>query len=187
SGVDPVARDGFWELIVDLSRGDGVTIFITTHFMNEAQRCDRISLMHAGRILASDTPAAIAATRGTDSLEEAFVAYLEEASGSADQPAPAAPAVPAGVGDGAAPSAPREDAARHAERLARFSLARLLSFSAREATELRRDPVRLTLALLGSLVLMLVMGYGITMDVEDLHYAVLDHDRSLASDSYTLR
>jgi len=76
---------------------------------------------------------------------------------------------------------------RPADRLARFSLARLLSFSAREATELRRDPVRLTLALLGSLVLMLVMGYGITMDVEDLHYAVLDHDRSVASQSYTLR
>ena len=76
---------------------------------------------------------------------------------------------------------------RPADRLARFSLARLASFSAREATELRRDPVRLTLALLGSLVLMLVMGYGITMDVEDLHYAVLDHDRSVASQSYTLR
>ncbi|MEZ1355866.1 AAA family ATPase, partial [Pseudomonas aeruginosa] len=56
SGVDPVARDGFWELMLELSRRDGVTIFISTHFMNEAQRCDRISLMHAGKVLASDTP-----------------------------------------------------------------------------------------------------------------------------------
>jgi ribosome-dependent ATPase len=83
SGVDPVARDHFWALIVDLSRKDGVTIFITTHFMNEAQRCDRISLMHAGRILASDTPAALTAARGCARLEDAFIAYLEEASGVA--------------------------------------------------------------------------------------------------------
>ena len=56
SGVDPVARDSFWQLLIDLSRRDGVTIFISTHFMNEAQRCDRISLMHAGRVLASGAP-----------------------------------------------------------------------------------------------------------------------------------
>jgi ribosome-dependent ATPase len=206
SGVDPVARDRFWELIVDLSRKDGVTIFITTHFMNEAQRCDRISLMHAGRILASDTPAALTAARGSERLEDAFVAYLGEASGAAPHPtaagtpdaeiradrrsytgqsAPDAPCRSAGSREpgGEEATAPATDS----DRLTRFSLARLLSFSAREATELRRDPVRLTLALLGSLVLMLVMGYGITMDVEDLHYAVLDHDRSVASQSYTLR
>ena len=243
SGVDPVARDHFWALIVDLSRKDGVTIFITTHFMNEAQRCDRISLMHAGRILASDTPAALTAARGCARLEDAFIAYLEEASGVApaperppdaeiralrrsyDPPDVSAPPCRSGASrePGGAPAttptpdaeiralrrsydppdtseppcrsgasretrgAPATTPARAAERLARFSLARLLSFSAREATELRRDPVRLTLALLGSLVLMLVMGYGITMDVEDLHYAVLDHDRSVASQSYTLR
>ena len=56
----------------------------------------------------------------------------------------------------------------------------------REATELRRDPFRLTLALLGTVMLMLVMGYGISTDVEDLNYAVLDLDRSTVSDSYTL-
>ncbi len=197
SGVDPVARDHFWALIVDLSRKDGVTIFITTHFMNEAQRCDRISLMHAGRILASDTPAALAAARGCERLEDAFIAYLEEASGappdagiracrrSYNPPDTTAPCRSGGSREsgGDAPTTPTPAA----DRIARFSLGRLLSFSAREATELRRDPVRLTLALLGSLLLMLVMGYGITMDVEDLHYAVLDHDRSVASQSYTLR
>ena len=56
SGVDPIARDAFWRMLVELSRRDGVTIFISTHFMNEAERCDRISLMHAGRVLATDTP-----------------------------------------------------------------------------------------------------------------------------------
>lgn len=57
SGVDPVARDGFWRVLIELARRDNVTIFISTHFMNEAERCDRISLMHAGRVLVSDAPA----------------------------------------------------------------------------------------------------------------------------------
>ena len=171
SGVDPVARDGFWELIVELSRRDGVTIFITTHFMNEAQRCDRISLMHAGRVLATDTPAALMARRGADTLDDAFVGYLEEASGATAEP----------------PRPPPPVAEAQPARPPRFSLARLLSFAAREATELRRDPIRLTLAMIGSVILMLVMGYGINMDVEDLHFAVLDHDRSVASQGYTLR
>ena len=64
SGVDPAARDMFWRLLGDLSRRDGVTIFVSTHFMNEAERCDRISLMHAGRVLAIGTPQEIRATQG---------------------------------------------------------------------------------------------------------------------------
>ena len=64
SGVDPVARDSFWELLIDLSRQQGVTIFISTHFMNEGARCDRISLMHAGKVLAQDAPAALLRARG---------------------------------------------------------------------------------------------------------------------------
>lgn len=57
SGVDPIARDKFWHDLITLSRKDGVTIFISTHFMNEAERCDRMSLMHAGRVLDSAAPA----------------------------------------------------------------------------------------------------------------------------------
>ncbi len=79
SGVDPVARDDFWKLLIELSRNQGVTIFISTHFMDEAARCDRISLMHAGKVLASDTPAALRESRNADTLEEAFIAYLEQA------------------------------------------------------------------------------------------------------------
>ncbi len=81
SGVDPVARDEFWALLIDLSRQQGVTIFISTHFMNEGERCDRISLMHAGQVLASDTPAGLMRGRGAANLEEAFISYLEEATG----------------------------------------------------------------------------------------------------------
>lgn len=56
SGVDPVSRDNFWKLLVDLSRNENVTIFISTHFMNEGERCDRISLMHKGKVLVSNSP-----------------------------------------------------------------------------------------------------------------------------------
>src|SRR5258708_5888040 len=59
SDFDPLARDRFWELLIDLSRNQGVTIFVSTHFMNEAARCDRISLIHSGRFLATDTPAGL--------------------------------------------------------------------------------------------------------------------------------
>jgi ribosome-dependent ATPase len=83
SGVDPVARDAFWELLIDLSRNDGVTIFVSTHFMNEAEHCDRISLMNSGLVLASDTPAALVQARGAKTLEDAFISYLEEAVGEA--------------------------------------------------------------------------------------------------------
>ncbi len=89
SGVDPIARDSFWQILSDLSRKDNVTIFVSTHFMNEAELCDRISLMHAGKVLVSDRPAAIIEKRGAKDLEEAFIAYLEDAIGT--KAAPAAP------------------------------------------------------------------------------------------------
>ncbi len=82
SGVDPVARDQFWRTLIDLSRNDGVTIFLSTHFMNEAERCDRISLMHQGRVLAVGAPKELAKERNSASLEDAFISYLEEASGA---------------------------------------------------------------------------------------------------------
>ena len=80
SGVDPVARDGFWELLIQLSRENGVTIFLSTHFMNEAERCDRMSMMHAGKVLAQGPPAQLVAERKAKDLEEAFIGYLEEAA-----------------------------------------------------------------------------------------------------------
>ena len=79
SGVDPVARDAFWRSLIDLSRDDGVTIFLSTHFMNEAERCDRISLMHRGRVLKVGAPKELVKERGSASLEDAFISYLEEA------------------------------------------------------------------------------------------------------------
>ena len=175
SGVDPVARDNFWRLLVELSRRDKVTIFISTHFMNEAERCDRMSMMHAGKVLDSDAPARLVAKRGASSLEEAFIGYLVEAGGGA-----APDAAPAAAAPAAAPVS-----AEHA-RPSGFSLQRLWSYLWRETLELQRDPVRATLALGGSLILMFIIGFGISMDVEDLRYAVLDRDQSTLSQNYTL-
>ncbi|WP_334651311.1 ribosome-associated ATPase/putative transporter RbbA [Klebsiella pneumoniae] len=171
SGVDPVARDMFWQLMVDLARQDQVTIFISTHFMNEAERCDRISLMHAGKVLASDTPQALVEQRGSNSLEEAFIAWLKEAQPSSPVPEEPTSAVASHSGH----TAPRQA----------LSLRRLFSYSRREALELRRDPVRSTLALLGTVILMFIMGYGISMDVEDLRFAVLDRDQTLSSQGWS--
>ena len=81
SGVDPAARDMFWWHLLKLSREDKITIFVSTHFMNEAARCDRISFMHKGRVLAVGTPAELAARQNAPDLEEAFVQYLIEAEG----------------------------------------------------------------------------------------------------------
>ncbi|MFU1913662.1 ribosome-associated ATPase/putative transporter RbbA [Bordetella avium] len=171
SGVDPVARDNFWRLLIALARDDKVTIFISTHFMNEAQRCDRISLMHAGRVLVSDTPDAITRQRDAATLEEAFIAYLVEAgAGTTPEQEQATP--------DAAPPMPAHTRG--------FQLGRAISYMWRESLELRRDPVRATLALVGSLLLMFVMGYGISMDVEDLRYAVLDRDQTSLSQNYAL-
>ncbi len=177
SGVDPIARDQFWQMMIDLSRGDKVTIFISTHFMNEAERCDRISLMHAGKVLVSDTPAAIVEKRGSKNLEDAFISYLEDAA-AGDESAEA----------GVAAAAPAtETKAEPASSFSRtFSRRRMLSYSRREALELRRDPIRATLALLGSVLLMFIMGYGISLDVENLPFAVLDRDGTTTSQNYAL-
>lgn len=179
SGVDPVARDAFWQIMIDLARQDKVTIFISTHFMNEAERCDRISLMHAGRVLVSDAPAALVAARGVNTLEDAFIGYLEEAvqETAAETPQPFTPVTPPAV---------EEEGRRPDGGTASFSLRRLLSYAKREALELLRDPIRLTLAMLGSVILMFVMGYGINMDVENLTFAVLDRDQTTTSRDYAL-
>ena len=76
SGVDPAARDMFWRHLLRMSREDKITIFVSTHFMNEAARCDRISFMHQGRVLAVGSPATLTAQSGAPNLEEAFIAYL---------------------------------------------------------------------------------------------------------------
>src|SRR5579875_373610 len=178
SGVDPLARDSFWELLIDLSRNQGVTIFISTHFMNEAARCDRIALMNAGRVLAAGTPEALTKARNCASLEEAFISYLEEAShancGGGEEPIAAEPSFQSSEVLVARPAKPRSW----------FSLRHMLAYTIRETLELLRDPIRLRFALIGTAFLMIVMGAGISTDVNNLTFAVLDHDNTPESRAY---
>ena len=172
SGVDPVARDNFWRLLIDLSRNDGVTIFISTHFMNEALRCDRMSMMHAGKVLDSDTPQKLIEKQGTETLEEAFIKYLIDAGAGTDE---------SNQPKTLTRDHPEDSTTKHFKR---FSWQRLLSYTWREALELKRDPIRATLALLGSIILMIAIGFGITLDVEDLPYAIFDRDQTTLSHNY---
>jgi len=174
SGVDPIARDKFWALLIQMSREEGVTIFISTHFMNEAMRCDRISLMHAGRVLDSDSPQHLMEKRGLPTLEATFIAYLQDARAAHPEEEPSSTAETQAPQNGT--SSPHKA----------FSLQRLLSYSLREGMELRRDPIRAVLALVGTMLLMFIMGYGINLDVENLSYAVLDRDQTTTSQTYLL-
>ncbi len=166
SGVDPLARDTFWELLVDLSRNRGVTIFVSTHFMNEAERCDRIAMMHAGRVLASGTPAELIANRCEATLEDAFISYLQET----EQQSAAAPL--------------RMAASVEARRATGGGLRRMWAYMIREWLELSRDRVRLGFAVLGTAFLMLTFGFGINTDVDHIAFAALDGDQTTESRTY---
>jgi ABC-type multidrug transport system ATPase subunit/ABC-type multidrug transport system permease subunit len=176
SGVDPVARDGFWELLIRLSRENGVTIFLSTHFMNEAERCDRMSMMHQGKVLAQGPPAQLVAERKAKNLEAAFIGYLEDAA--AKSAPPAAAAEPAEVAKAA------ETESHIDARPGKFSPWRVWAFARREAIELSHDTVRLAFAVLGPILLMIVFGYGISLDIEHVAFGVLDFDGTHASRAY---
>jgi len=71
-GVDPVTRRQFWEMIYEAA-ARGITVFVTTHYMDEAEYCDRISIMSEGRIVALDTPSGLKRQYNAGSVEEVFV------------------------------------------------------------------------------------------------------------------
>jgi ABC-2 type transport system ATP-binding protein len=83
SGADPLARREFWRRITALA-AQGVTVVVTTHFMEEAEYCDRVAIMDAGRVLAQGTPAEIREHARSDqrrqpNMEDAFIAVVEAA------------------------------------------------------------------------------------------------------------
>ena len=140
--------------------------------MLEAERCDRVSLMHAGKVLGIGHPQTLADDVGASNLEDAFIAHLEH--------------LPDGPRDheGSATSvsfAPAGDVSHHPVHRSTGSLSRVWAFALREAIELSRDPVRIAFAVLGPLSLLITLGYGITFDVNKLDFAVFDRDRSVMS------
>ena len=121
---------------------NGVTIFLSTHFMNEAARCDRMSMMHAGKVLAQGPPAQLVAERKAKNLEDAFIGYLEEAA----EKSVTVSATPEPAAEPTAPTSHPD------ETPSRFSLGRIWAFARREAVELQHDTVRLSFAIFGPIL-----------------------------------
>ncbi len=77
-GVDPVTRRQFWELIYEAAYGQGITVFVTTHYMDEAEYCDRVSIMVDGEIKAMGTPDELKAKTGARNMDEVFKQLARE-------------------------------------------------------------------------------------------------------------
>ncbi|MGR3807876.1 ribosome-associated ATPase/putative transporter RbbA [Pasteurella testudinis] len=177
SGVDPAARDMFWQYLLQLSRQDRITIFVSTHFMNEAQRCDRISFMDRGKVLGVGTPQALQQQKNAATLEEAFILFLEEQEEQRQQ---AESAVTAEERE----AAPQADIAADELQLSfglRYWFNIIWTFAVREGKELLRDRIRLLFAVFGPVVLLLAGSWGISFDVANLKFAVWDQDNSYQS------
>ncbi|NOL49817.1 ribosome-associated ATPase/putative transporter RbbA [Pelistega europaea] len=195
SGVDPAARDTFWQYLIRLSREDHITIFVSTHFMNEAQRCDRISFMHAGRVLAIGTPEELRIAQQTSTLEDAFIRYLEQAGDmqpeTSDNVSTHTKAVVNNMKAPVQPSTETNNTNNNTKTLSRHQQSRSTSFSAwfalmwafavREAKELWRDRIRLFFAVGGPLLMLLTMASSISFDVKPTRFVVLDRDNSSES------
>lgn len=171
SGVDPAARDMFWEYLIKLSREDKITIFVTTHFMNEAARCDRISLMHRGQVLDVGTPEELRQGKQAATLEEAFILYLEEQADDITAPQPEA-------------SPPQIESVAPTNKIqtglfAWFAI--VWTFTLREGKELLRDKVRLFFALGGPTLILVAMASSISFDINPMKFTVLDHDNTSES------
>lgn len=198
SGVDPAARDMFWRKLVQLSREERITIFVSTHFMNEVERCDRISLMNKGRVLAVGTPQQVIEQSGQDTMEAAFIHYLlleeEDADAAGLNSADNGTAFGQQAEDTHAPhrsfrlpesagslNNPQTAAEPTRQAGLAYWFATVLTFAAREAKELLRDKIRLFFAALGPAILLAALGWSISFDVANLKYAVSDRDQSAAS------
>ncbi|BEP28441.1 ABC transporter ATP-binding protein [Helicovermis profundi] len=80
AGVDPVARRVFWELIFMLSK-QGITVLVTTHYMDEAESCDYVSFIFNGSVIAKGTPKELIESKKVETLEDVFIGYVEEITG----------------------------------------------------------------------------------------------------------
>jgi ABC-type multidrug transport system ATPase subunit/ABC-type multidrug transport system permease subunit len=249
SGVDPISRRAFWELIRSMA-DDGVTVFVTTHYMDEAEYCDRLALLDRGRIIALGTPHDLRETHMPDdvlevgvdrpvealealareprakecaifgaalhvvvadahqdagaiqaaletagvrvdrvqpivpSLEDVFVSLIEAGSrqtvpAAADHPARAAGA-PAGA-DSRVPAAGAWLGAPGSRGR------RLLAIARKEVTQIRRDPRSLGMAFVIPMLLLVLYGWALSLDVDDLPMVVYDQDRTPASREFIER
>jgi ABC-type multidrug transport system ATPase subunit/ABC-type Na+ efflux pump permease subunit len=176
SGADPLARREFWQRITALA-ASGVTIIVTTHFMEEAEYCDRIAIMDAGRVLAQGTPAEIRRRARPEpgrapSMEDAFIAVVGESREGASTAAPA----PAEQSPTEHRQEPHARAARPHGPAARAR--RVASLVRKEALQIFRDPSSVAIGVVLPVLLILLFGYGLSLDVMNVPVAVVVEDPS---------
>ncbi|WP_352308970.1 ribosome-associated ATPase/putative transporter RbbA [Psychrobacter sp. W2-37-MNA-CIBAN-0211] len=184
SGVDPGARDMFWRQLLTLSREDKITIFISTHFMNEASRCDRISFMHRGRVLVVGTPTELTRNKQAEDLEEAFVEYLLEDEKNDNEPTSQNDTTENTPAESAIIASESDSQTDKTDTL-KYWFTTVWTFATREFKELLRDKIRLFFAIVGPIILMVMTGWSISFDVHDLPYTILDQDHSAQSRQLT--
>ncbi|MEX2113189.1 MAG: ATP-binding cassette domain-containing protein [Pirellulales bacterium] len=169
SGVDPLARREFWQRITALAE-QGVTVIVTTHFMEEAEYCDRVVIMDAGRVLAQGTPAEIRSHARSSpdhepNMQDAFIAIVEEArAGGENSQTTALPAASLPI---SAPPAWLPGPVRRVGALVR-----------KEARQMLRDASSVAIGIVLPVLLILVFGYGLSLDVRDAPVAVVLEEQS---------
>lgn len=209
SGVDPLARREFWRRITALAES-GVTVIVTTHFLDEAEYCDRMAILVGGEVLALGTPAEIRAlapatdertdqprlgmhmdggqqdapgyASGPATIERAFIALAERhranAPGTAEPPS--APGTPPLTGTpGSGPTTPAALAAQTQDirpTAVRGLLVRMRGLLRKEWLQVMRDPSAIAIALIMPVVLLLLFGYGISLDARDVPVAIVADD-----------
>lgn len=168
SGIDPLARRSFWRRITALAQA-GTTIIVTTHFMEEAEYCDRILIQDAGRVLALGTPAEVRQQAGgMRDMNSAFIGIVEQARAQQQPQATPVAAAPA-------PAA----AMTTAKTVAHGGFwRRLASLTRKEFRQLLRDRSNLAIGVVLPIVLILIFGYGISLDIENAPVAVVLEDAS---------
>jgi ABC-2 type transport system permease protein len=166
SGADPLARREFWRRITALSE-QGVTVIVTTHFMEEAEYCDRVAILDSGRVLAQGTPAEIRGRAPT--MEDAFIAIVEEGRNGVGNERKERP-----DNEAAAPL----DSATRIPRSAFPRLRRVWSLVRKEARQVVRDPSSIAIGIVLPVILILLFGYGMSLDVTNVPVAVVLEDPS---------
>lgn len=169
SGVDPLGRREFWQRITALAE-QGVTVIVTTHFMEEAEYCDRVAILDQGSVLAQGTPAEIRSRAKPTShhdatMEDAFIAIVEQArqNGAQQEKTVGSPAavIPGADWHWLPAKARRVRALVH-----------------KEARQMVRDASSIAIGIMLPVLLILLFGYGLSLDVTDAPVAVVLEDPS---------
>ncbi len=182
SGADPLARREFWQRITLLAER-GVTVIVTTHFMEEAEYCDRIVIQDAGRVLTQGTPAEV---RGhSPTMEEAFVAIVEKArsegkTSEKDEGGRLKDEKKAAAADSSIPPSSlilQPSSARfHPSPMAKVR--RIWALVRKETLQIVRDPSSIAIGIVLPVILILLFGYGLSLDVMNIPIAVVLEDPS---------